>query len=99
MRDTLHLHLESATTAMEAGEWPGAIALLVSALAELEGHEEHAAEATTRMLLAQSLASAGRLADAIAQVAEAQMAAERADDRDLVHRCMALAASLHVLGR
>jgi hypothetical protein len=99
MRDSLHLHLESATAAMEVEEWPGAIALLVSALAELDGRDEHLAEATTRMLLAQSLASAGSLPDALQQVADAQSAAERADDRDLIHRCMALAASLRVLQR
>lgn len=99
MSDHLHIRLETAATAMEAREWPGAISLLVGALAEIDGGDQPSAEAMTRMLLAQSFASVGSLRDAMSQVADALEAAERSEDRDLIHRCIALRASLSVLER
>jgi thioredoxin-like negative regulator of GroEL len=86
----------SAAEAMEQEDWTGAMALLVALLGELEPGQE-ALEATSRALLAQCLVMTEDLAAARAQAQQAQRAAEQSGRRDVIHRCMALVASLNIM--
>jgi hypothetical protein len=86
--------IESAAEAMEGGDYAGAVGLLVNLLSELGGLGSEPMEATARLLLAQSLASLDDMTGAQAQAAHALRIAERLDDRDLSHRCLALVESL-----
>jgi Flp pilus assembly protein TadD len=90
--------LESATERMEAGDFATAIGLLVPVLHDIEGASLESVEAMARSLLAQALASTDQLDGARDQIGKAMKVAHASGDRDVIHRCMALAASLRILG-
>jgi hypothetical protein len=97
--DALQVHLEGAVELMEAGRWTDAAALLLGLLATARSDPatDPRLEPVAGALMAQVLAERGELDAARRQAAEAVAAAGRCGDRDTVHRCLALLASLDLL--
>ncbi len=90
--------LEAAIAAMERGNHRDAIALLLVLLAE--GPRARLGlrqEAVVRALLTQCLVQVQELDGATEQGKAALDIAEQSNDRDTIHRCMALLASLRIL--
>lgn len=88
--------LDAAVTAMEAGAHREAAALLIARLGSgaVASEEEGV---LVRALLAQSFVQLGELDGARDQARAALALAERTDDRDTIHRCMALLASIELI--
>ena len=97
--DALHVQLEGAVEQMEAQRWTDAAALLLGLLAGVRADRpaDGRLEPVASALLAQVFAELGDLDGARRQAAEAVAAAGRCGDRDTVHRCLALLASLDLL--
>lgn len=93
----IEARLESVAEAMEAEDFPFAMGLLVGLLGELDGAGLPSVEAKARAFLAQALASTGEMDAALDQAGRALAAAERTDHHDVIHRCMALLASLRFM--
>lgn len=93
--------LESALTAaialVESGELPAARRLLVAAEGAAGALDQPKALALSLSLLAQLDGQEADLDGAIRRAGAALSAAARTDDRELIHRCMALESSLRLL--
>ena len=91
--------LELAAAALERQDWTRGVSLLVALLDRIDGQQAWIVEATARGLLAQALHEMGPPEDGFAQAKAALAAAESTDERSLIHRCMALVETFHVLNR
>jgi hypothetical protein len=100
---TIHAagNLESALSAavglVEAGELGAARSLLMAAERAADALEQPRALAVCLSLLAQLDGVDADLDGAIRRAGAALEAAARTDDRELIHRCMALESSLRLL--
>jgi hypothetical protein len=88
-----------AVSALEAREWTRGVSLLVAILDDISGFDLPHLESTVRALLAQALHEMGQPDEGEAQARAALAAAERTDDRALIHRNMALVDTFRLLAR
>jgi hypothetical protein len=91
--------LSVAVTALEARDWIHGVSLLVAVLDDIDGFELPRVESTARALLAQALHEMGQPDEGEVQARAALAAAERTDDRALIHRNMALVETFALLAR
>lgn len=95
--DRLQSRFDAAVEALEAQDWTGGMNLLLGLITGARAAEDHRLEALSRALLTQCLMETGQEGEAIKQVEEAFAAAEQSNDRDTIHRCMALRHTVMVL--
>jgi len=93
----LSARFEAAVEVLESGGWSEGMALLMNIITEANTSGAHRLEALARALLCQALVQTDQLPEAHAQAESAFRAAELSNDRDTIHRCMALRHTLRVL--
>jgi len=93
----LNARFEAAVEVLERGSWSEGMALLMGIITQSNAAGAHRLEALARALLCQALVQTDQLSEAHAQAESAFRAAELSNDRDTIHRCMALRHTLRVL--
>lgn len=96
-RERLQSRFDAAVEILEAEQHAEGMHLLLGLIAEAEAGDFHRLEALSRALLTQSLMQTGQEDEALAQADAAFAAAEQSNDRDTIHRCMALRHTVRVL--
>lgn len=98
-RARLQSRFDAAVEVLEAGQHTEGMHLLLGLIAEAQAGSFHRLEALSRALLTQALMQTGQEDEALEQVEAAFAAAEQSNDRDTIHRCMALRHTVQVLTR
>jgi thioredoxin-like negative regulator of GroEL len=95
MSNRVDPRIDAAVGAMERGAHQDAAALLIGLLGG--GPSTDQREALVRALLAQTFVQLDELDGALEQARAALAAAQSTADRDTIHRCMALLASVELI--